>query len=59
MFAHLPIIKRTMSKHFFEIKFPTLGQLSTEILVILLVLPHDFPHFSLIYNDFISKFMNI
>ena len=48
-----------MSKHYFEIKFLTLEQLSIEILVILQVLPHYFQHFSLIYNDFISKFMNI
>ena len=49
-----------MSQHYFEINFVTLGQLSIEIQVIFYVLPLDFSAiFSLIYNDFSSKFIKI
>ena len=44
-----------MSKHYFEIKFFILGQLSTEKSVIVQVLPLDFFHnFSFINNGFIK-----
>ena len=45
-----------MSKHYFEIKFATLGQLSTEISVIVYVLPLDF---SIIFHLFIMALSNV
>ena len=49
-----------MFKHYFEINFVTLGQLSIEIGVIFYASPFDFSAiFSLICNDFSSKFINI
>ena len=46
-----------MSKLFFDIKFGTLGQLSSER-VILCVLPLDFPHFFHLFLLFSLKFRN-
>ena len=45
-----------MSEHYFDIKFRTLGQLSSKIGVILCVLPLDFAQFfSFISNVFIRN----
>ena len=48
-----------MSKQYFEIKFVTLGQLSTEISVILKVLPLDFSINFHLFIMVLSNVMNI